>query len=107
MYINTVDSLKDSFTSFKRVVYAYVWVHVEEYIHIETDETQAFIFRQFIVIGEDEAAIKDKAYKYLRSVYPDGTYIITNIIPYKEVLYRELRREFSDVLEKIHSAQQS
>lgn len=107
MYINTVESLKDSFTDFKRIIYAYVWVRVEEYNHIETDDTHVFVFRQFIVIGEDEAVIKDKAYKYLRSVYPAGTYIITNIIPYKEVLYRELRREFSDVLEKIHSAQQS
>lgn len=102
MYINTVESLKDSFTDFKKIIYAYVWVHV-----IETEETHEFIFRQFIVIGEDEADIKNKADKYIRRVYPTGTYIITNIIPYKEVLYRELRREFSDVLEKIHSAQQS
>ena len=102
MYINTVESLKDSFTDFKRIIYAYVWVHV-----IETEETHSFVFRQFIVIGEDEAAIKDKAYKYLSSVYPEDTYIITNIIPYKEVFYRELKKEFTDVLEKIHSAQQS
>lgn len=107
MYINTVESIKDSFTSFKRVVYAYVWAQVKEYVYTDIGEDYSFIFRQFVVIGEDESIIKDKAYKYLSSVYPEGTYIITNIIPYKEVLYRELRREFSDVLEKIHSAQQS
>ncbi len=106
MYINTVESLKDSFTDFKRVVYAYVWVQLKEYVHIQTGEDYRLIFRQFVVIGENESIIKDKAYKYLRSVYPDGTYIITNIMPYKEVLYRELKKEFTDVLEKIHSAQQ-
>lgn len=107
MYINTVESLKESFTSFKRTVYAYVWVQVKEYVHTDTDEYYTFTFRIFAVIGEDESNIKDKAYNYLSSVYPAGSYIITNIIPYKEVFYRELKKEFTDVLEKIHSAQQS
>lgn len=107
MYINTVESIKDSFTSFKRVVCAYVWAQVKEYVYTETDETYKFVFCQFVVIGEDESDIKDKADKYLRSAYPADAYIITNIIPYKEVLSRELRKDISDVLEKIHSAQQS
>lgn len=107
MYINTVDSLKDSFTPFKRVVYAYVWAQAKEWVYTETEETYEFVFCQFVVIGEDEANIKDKADKYLRSLYPADGYVITNIIPYKEVLTRELRREISDVLEKIYSAQQS
>ena len=107
MYINTVESLKDSFTSFKRVVCAYVWAQVKERVYTETEEAYEFVFCHFVVIGEDEATIKDKADKYLRSLYPPDAYVITNIIPCKEVLTRELRKEFSDVLEKIHSAQQS
>lgn len=107
MYINTVESLKDSFTDFKRVVHAYVWAQVKEYDYTETDETYRFVFCQLEVVGEDEANIKDKADKFLRSAYPAEAYIITNIIPYKEVLTRELRKEISDVLREIHSAQQS
>lgn len=107
MYINTVGSLKNSFTDFKKLIYAYVWVQVKEYVYTDRGEDYSFIFRQFVVIGEDESIIEDKAYRYLRSVYPEGTYIITNIIPYKEVFYRELKKEFTDVLKKIHSAQQS
>ena len=63
MYINTVESLKDSFTPFKRVVYAYVWARVKEWVYTETEETYEFVFRQFVVIGEDEANIKHKADK--------------------------------------------
>lgn len=107
MFINTVNSLEDSFTGFKRVVYAYVWAHAKEYVYTETEETYKFIFRQLIILGEDEFDIKAKADKELRGAYPEGDFVITNIIPYKETLTRELRREFTDVLEKIHSAQQS
>lgn len=107
MYINTVGSLKNSFTDFKKLIYAYVWAQGKEYVYTDRGEDYRFIFRQFVVIGEDEAAIKDKADKYLRSLYPAEAYVITNIIPYKEVLTRELRKEVSDVLKKIHSAQQS
>ena len=44
MYINTVDSLKDSFTPFKRVVWAYVWAQVKECVHTETEEKYEFVF---------------------------------------------------------------
>lgn len=44
MFINTTKSLEDNFTDFKRIIYAYVWVHVEENIHIETEETQTLFF---------------------------------------------------------------
>ena len=60
-----------------------------------------------MVVDEDEASIKDEADKHLRSLYPAGGYVITNIISYKEVLTRELKKEISDVLKQIHSAQQS
>lgn len=33
MYINTVGSLKNSFTDFKKLIYAYVWVQVKEYVY--------------------------------------------------------------------------
>lgn len=105
MFINTVKSLEDSFTGFKRVVYAYVWAHVKEYEYTGTEEIYKFIFRQFIIIGEDEFDIKAKADKELRDAYPEGDFVITNIIPYKETLTRELRKEFRDVLEEIHSPQ--
>lgn len=103
MFINTVKSLEDSFTGFKRVVYAYVWAHVKEHEYTGTEEIYKFIFRQLIILGEDEFDIKAKAEKELRDAYPEGDFVITNIIPYKETLTRELRREFTDVLEEIHS----
>lgn len=105
MFINTVKSLADNFTEFKRLVHAYVWAYVKEYVYAETEETYKFIFRQFVVIGEDEAAIKDKAYKYLRSLYSEDAFVITNIIPYREELSRELRKDFTDVLEEICATQ--
>ena len=77
-----------------------MWVQVKEYVYTDRGEDYSFIFRQFVVIGEDESIIEDKAYRYLRSVYPEGTYIITNIIPYKEVFYRELKRSLRMFLKK-------
>lgn len=105
MFINTVNSLEDSFTGFKRVVYAYVWANVKEHVYTATGEIDKFIFRQLTIIGEDEFDIKAKADKELRDAYPEGDFVITNIIPYKETLTRELRKEFRDVLEEIHSPQ--
>ena len=100
MYINTVESLKDSFTSFKRVVYAYVWVQVKEYAYIDGEEYSTFIFRILVMSGEDEITILEKANKELRSLYPEDGYIITNIVPFKEILSRELKKEHKDVIEK-------
>lgn len=100
MYINTVDSLKDSFTSFKRTVYAYVWVQVKEYAYIDGEEYSTFIFRVLVMSGEDEITILEKANKELRSLYSEDGYIITNIVPFKEILSRELKKEHKDVIEK-------
>lgn len=100
MYINTVDSLKDSFTPFKRVVYAYVWVQVKEYAYIDSEEYSTFIFRVLVMSGEDEITIVEKANKELRSLYTEDGYIITNIVPFKEILTRELKKEHKDVIEK-------
>lgn len=100
MYMNTVESLKDSFTPFKRVVYAYVWAQVKEYVYTDRGEDYTFIFRILVVSGEDENTILKKANKELRSAYPEGAYIITNIMPFKEILSRELKKEYKDVIEK-------
>lgn len=60
-------------------------------------------FHCYISVGDDEEAILKKVNEYLQEFYKNDEYIITNIIPYKEVLKRELKKEHSDVLKKIHN----
>lgn len=57
-------------------------------------------FHCYISVGDDEEAILKKVNEYLQEFYKNDEYIITNIIPYKEVFYRELKKEFTDVLKK-------
>ena len=100
MYINTVDSLKDSFTPFKRVVWAYVWAFT-----LKNNEKGFCLhnleFHCYISVGDDEEAILKKVNEYLQEFYKNDEYVITNIIPYKEELKRELKKEHSDVFKKI------
>lgn len=106
MLINTVKSLEDSFTGFKRVVYAYVWVFIKKESDDEFDFSQYWEFNSYISTGEDEKEIWKKVNEYLREFYQEDDYFITNVIPYKEILRRELKGEHSRALKEIYLCKQ-
>lgn len=91
MYINTVKSLEDSFTMFKRVVYAQVWVFIMRESEHNSGLGYNMGYESYIFAGEDEKEILKKANEYLRQFYQDDEYSIIKVTPYKEILTRELR----------------